>query len=89
MSFTHLPVLLKETVEGLNIKSDGIYVDGTAGGGGHSWEILKRLESGKLYSIDRDPDAIKTVTERFKNEPCSQIVRGRFGDMKELSLIHI
>ena len=84
MSFTHLPVLLKETVEGLNIKSDGIYVDGTAGGGGHSWEILKRLESGKLYSIDRDPDAIKTVTERFKNEPCSQIVRGRFGDMKEL-----
>ena len=84
MSFTHLPVLLKETIEGLNIKSDGIYVDGTAGGGGHSWEILKRLESGKLYSIDRDPDAIKTVTERFKNEPCSQIVRGRFGDMKEL-----
>lgn len=84
MSFTHLPVLLKETVEGLNIKSDGIYVDGTAGGGGHSSEILKRLESGKLYSIDRDPDAIKTVTERFKNEPCSQIVRGRFGDMKEL-----
>ena len=84
MSFTHLPVLLKETVEGLNIKNDGIYVDGTAGGGGHSWEILKSLESGKLYSIARDPDAIKTDTERFKNEPCSQIVRGRFGDMKEL-----
>ncbi len=84
MSFSHLPVLLSETIEGLNIKSNGIYVDGTAGGGGHSSEILKEIESGKLYSIDRDPDAIKTVTERFKNEPCSQIVRGRFGDMKEL-----
>ncbi len=83
MSFTHLPVLLNETIEGLSIKPDGIYVDGTAGGGGHSSEILKNLKSGKLYSIDRDPDAIKTVTERFKDEPCSQIVKGRFGDMKE------
>lgn len=84
MEFRHISVLLKESIEGLNIKSDGIYVDGTAGGGGHSSEILKRLKSGRLYSIDRDPDAIKTVTERFKDEPCSQIVQGRFGDMKEL-----
>ena len=84
MEFKHLSVLLSETIEGLNIKSDGIYVDGTAGGGGHSSEILKGLTSGKLYSIDRDPDAIKTVTERFKDEPCSQVVKGRFGDMKEL-----
>ena len=84
MEFRHLPVLLSETIEGLNVKPDGIYVDGTAGGGGHSSEILKRLKSGKLYSIDRDPDAIKTVSERFKNEPCSVIVKGRFGDMKQL-----
>lgn len=84
MSFTHLPVLLSETIEGLSIKPDGVYVDGTAGGGGHSSHILKGLTSGKLYSIDRDPDAIKAVTERFKDEPCSVIVRGRFGDMKEL-----
>ncbi len=84
MSFSHLPVLLKETVEGLNINPHGVYVDGTAGGGGHSSQILKGLSDGKLYSIDRDPDAIKTVTERFKDEPCSQIVKGRFGDMKEL-----
>ncbi len=84
MEFKHLPVLLKETIEGLSIKPDGIYVDGTAGGGGHSSEILKRLRSGKLYSIDRDPDAIKTVSERFRNEPCSVIVKGRFGDMKQL-----
>lgn len=84
MEFKHISVLLKESIEGLNIKPDGVYVDGTAGGGGHSSEILKRLESGVLYSIDRDPDAIKTVTERFKNEPCSKVVQGRFGDMKEL-----
>ncbi len=84
MEFKHLPVLLKETIDGLCVKPDGIYVDGTAGGGGHSSEILKRLKSGKLYSIDRDPDAIKTVSERFKDEPCSVIVKGRFGDMKQL-----
>ncbi|MBQ9742584.1 MAG: 16S rRNA (cytosine(1402)-N(4))-methyltransferase RsmH [Ruminococcus sp.] len=84
MSFAHLPVLLNETIEGLNIRPDGVYVDGTAGGGGHSSQILRRLESGKLYSIDRDPDAIRAVTERFKDEPCSVIVKGRFGDMTEL-----
>ena len=69
MEFKHISVLLRESIEGLNINPDGIYVDGTAGGGGHSSEILKRLKGGKLYSIDRDPDAIKTVTERFKDEP--------------------
>lgn len=84
MKFSHLPVLLEETISGLEIKPHGIYVDGTAGGGGHSSQILKKLTSGMLYSIDRDPDAIATVTERFKDEPRSTIVRGRFGDMKEL-----
>ena len=84
MEFKHISVLLNESIEGLNIKPQGIYVDGTAGGGGHSSEILKHLSGGMLYSIDRDPDAIKTVTERFKDEPCSTVVRGRFGDMKEL-----
>ena len=48
MEFSHIPVLLDETIEGLNINPNGIYVDGTAGGGGHSGEILKRLTSGKL-----------------------------------------
>jgi len=84
MEFKHISVLLGESIEGLNIRPDGIYVDGTAGGGGHSSEILKRLKAGKLYSLDRDPDAIRTVTERFKDEPCSVVVKGRFGDMKEL-----
>ncbi len=84
MSFSHIPVLLNETVDGLNIKENGIYVDGTAGGGGHSAEILSHLKDGKLISIDQDPDAIRHVKERFKDNPNSIIVKGNFGDMKEL-----
>lgn len=84
MEFNHISVLLNECIEGLNIKPNGIYVDGTAGGGGHSAEILKKLVCGKLISIDRDPDAITTISERFKNEPNSIIVNGCFGDMKKL-----
>ncbi len=84
MEFKHIPVLLQETVDGLNIKPNGIYVDGTAGGGGHSAEILSRLELGKLVSIDQDPDAIKTVTERFRDNPNSIIIKGNFSNIKEL-----
>lgn len=84
MEFNHISVMLDESVNGLNIKENGIYVDGTAGGGGHSAEILKHLQNGKLFSIDRDPDAIRTVSERFRNEPNSIIIKGCFGDMKEL-----
>lgn len=84
MKFSHIPVLLEETITGLNIKPDGIYVDGTAGGGGHSSEILKKLKNGRLFSIDQDPDAIQTVTERFKDNPNSVILQGNFSDMKEL-----
>lgn len=84
MSFSHIPVLLNETIDGLNIKENGIYVDGTAGGGGHSAEILSHLKEGKLISIDQDPDAIRHVKERFKDNPNSIIVKGNFGNMKEL-----
>lgn len=84
MSFSHIPVLLNETIDGLNIKENGIYVDGTAGGGGHSAEILSHLKEGKLVSIDQDPDAIRHVKERFKDNPNSIIVKGNFGNMKEL-----
>ncbi len=84
MEFKHVTVLLKEAVDGLDIKPDGVYVDGTAGGGGHSAEILSRLENGTLYSIDQDPDAIVTVTERFKDDSRSHIVKGNFGEMKAL-----
>lgn len=84
MSFSHIPVLLHETIDGLNIKENGIYVDGTAGGGGHSAEILSHLKDGKLISIDQDPDAIRHVKERFKDNPNSIIIKGNFGDMKQL-----
>jgi len=67
MEYSHKSVLLKETIEYLNIKPEGIYVDGTLGGGGHSEEILKRLTTGKLIAIDRDLDAIKASKERLKN----------------------
>lgn len=79
-----MTVLLKEAVDGLNIRGDGVYVDGTAGGGGHSAEILSRLTTGALYSIDQDPDAIAAVTERFSGDSRSHIVEGNFGDMKRL-----
>ena len=67
MEFVHKSVLLDETINNLNIKPDGIYVDGTLGGGGHSLEILKRLgNEGRLIGIDQDEDAIKAAGERLK-----------------------
>ena len=80
MEFVHKSVLLKETIAALNIKSDGIYVDGTAGGAGHSSEIAKRLKGGFLYALDRDPDAVKTATERLKDYP-AKVIESNFCDM--------
>ena len=65
ITFSHKSVLLDECIEALNIKPNGIYVDGTAGGAGHSYEIAKRLEGGKLIAIDQDEDAIAVATERL------------------------
>ena len=67
MEFKHKPVLLEETINGLNIKQNGIYVDGTLGGAGHSKEILKQLSSkGLLVGIDRDEEALKAAKENLK-----------------------
>ncbi len=63
--FHHISVLLDECIEGLNIKPDGIYVDGTLGGAGHSSQIAKRLTTGRLIGIDRDPVALKAAGERL------------------------
>lgn len=84
MDFSHVPVLLRETIEALDIKPDGIYVDGTAGGGGHSQEILNRLDTGTLIAIDQDPDAIKTVTERFAGNKNARVARANFSAMDEV-----
>lgn len=84
MGFGHIPVLLYEAVDGLNIRPDGVYIDGTAGGGGHSAEILSRLNAGVLYSIDQDPDAIAEVTQRFKDNEHSIIIQGNFSEMDAL-----
>lgn len=68
MEFNHYPVMLNECINMLNIKQDGIYVDGTLGGAGHSFEIAQRLNSqGRLIGIDQDEDAIKTATQRLYN----------------------
>ena len=65
MEFSHFPVMLKECIEGLNIKDNGIYVDGTLGGAGHSSEILKNLKNGKLIAIDKDLDAIESSSKKL------------------------
>ena len=78
--FTHIPVMLNEVINSLNIKPDGIYVDGTAGGAGHSSEIAKRLTTGKLIALDRDPDAVKTASERLQGYP-AEVVKSNFSEM--------
>ncbi|MCR4610797.1 MAG: 16S rRNA (cytosine(1402)-N(4))-methyltransferase RsmH [Lachnospiraceae bacterium] len=81
MEFNHYSVLLEETIDNLNIDPNGIYVDGTLGGAGHSLEIAKRLESGRLIGIDRDSDAIAAAKERLKEyEDKVTIVKGNFAD---------
>ncbi|QDO86109.1 16S rRNA (cytosine(1402)-N(4))-methyltransferase RsmH [Shewanella psychropiezotolerans] len=79
--FSHLSVLLSETVAGLNIKQDGIYIDGTFGRGGHSREVLKYLgENGRLIAIDRDPQAIEAA-KQFADDNRFSIVHGGFGQL--------
>lgn len=81
MEFSHIPVLFKETIEGLNIKPDGTYVDGTAGGAGHSLAIASKLEKGRLIAIDQDPDAVKVATERLTSLPAT-VVHSNYREMK-------
>lgn len=80
MEFVHKSVLLSEVLENLDIKENGIYVDGTAGGAGHSKEIAKRLSDGHLYAFDRDPDAISVATERLQGLPAT-VIHSNYADM--------
>lgn len=82
MSFNHTSVLLEECIDGLNIKSDGIYVDATMGGGGHSQIIANHLVDGTLVGFDQDPVAIKHNQERFHDRGCVKIVNANFSELK-------
>lgn len=85
MEFKHYSVMLNETIEQLNIRPDGIYVDGTLGGAGHSLEICKRLTTGRLIGIDQDADAIAAASERLKDyKDKVTIVRSNYAQMKEV-----
>lgn len=82
LEFSHIPVLLQETIDSLQIQTSGIYVDATAGGAGHSSEILKRLgPAGRLICMDQDPDAIKIVTERIGSDPRVTVIQDNFSNL--------
>jgi len=85
LEFKHKPVMLSECIEGLNIKPDGIYVDGTLGGAGHSKEIAKRLsKDGLLIGIDRDDDALKAAKENLKEFQNVKFVKDNHDNIKQI-----
>ena len=85
MEFKHEPVLLKECIEALNIKPDGIYVDGTLGGAGHSYEIVKKLSpKGLLIGIDRDTEALKAAKEKLKDYTNVKYVHDNHDNIKQI-----
>ncbi|MBQ3431250.1 MAG: 16S rRNA (cytosine(1402)-N(4))-methyltransferase RsmH [Clostridia bacterium] len=85
MNFNHRSVLLKESIDSLHIQPDGVYMDGTAGGGGHSAAILEKLgEHGKLIAVDQDPDALHVLRERFGNNQNVIIIKNNFSNIKNI-----
>ncbi len=82
--FHHIPVLFNETIDSLNIVPGGVYVDCTAGGGGHSSAILERLGEGRLIAVDRDPEAIATLGARFGGDPRVTLVHDNFFNIKAI-----
>lgn len=79
----HRPVLLEQTLETLQVRPDGVYLDGTAGGGGHSYAIASRLQGGQLIALDQDPDAIRAAGERLAGLPAT-VVQSNFTRMDEV-----
>ncbi len=84
MEFSHISVLFQETIDSLNIKKDGLYVDCTCGGAGHSKAILELIPDGSLVAIDRDPDAIRVITERIGSYPQVEIVNDVFNNINSI-----
>ncbi|MEA5012361.1 MAG: 16S rRNA (cytosine(1402)-N(4))-methyltransferase RsmH [Angelakisella sp.] len=81
MEFSHTSVLLWECIDGLNIRPDGIYLDGTAGGAGHSLQIAKKLTAGRLIALDKDPTAVEVASNRLKPYPGAQVVESDYADI--------
>lgn len=84
MEFSHYSVMLQECIDGLAIKPDGIYVDGTAGGAGHSRAIALKLQDGKLLALDQDPTAVCVATQRLASFPQASVVRTNFREMDQV-----
>lgn len=85
MEFNHKPVLLEECIEGLNIRENGIYIDGTMGGAGHSLQIIKKLSNhGRLIGIDRDIDALNTAKDKLKEFKNVEYIHGNHDDIKQI-----
>ena len=80
MEFKHIPVLLNEVIEGLNIKKNGVYIDCTMGGGGHSSVIASNLSTGHLYGFDRDMEAVEVCKNRFKDNKNVSIIHSNYKD---------
>lgn len=91
MEFNHISIMLQECIEGLNIKPDGVYLDGTVGGAGHSSEIANRLnDKGMLIALDQDPDAILIATQRLSYCKQAHVVSANFRNMDSvLAELHI
>lgn len=85
MEFSHIPVLLEQCIDGLGIRPDGIYVDGTAGGGGHSFHIASALgNNGRLISLDRDPDAVAAASDRLSGFGNVQVIHSNYSQLREV-----
>ena len=83
MEFSHIPVMLEECLEGLDIRPDGVYVDGTAGGAGHSSAIAARLnEKGRLIALDRDPDAVAAAADRLSVYPNARVLHRNYSEIR-------
>ena len=84
MEFSHYSVMLNECIDGLGIKPDGVYVDCTGGGGGHSAQIAKRLNGGQLFILDRDPDAIEVIKERLDGNENVTVICSNFSQVADV-----
>ena len=84
MEFSHTSVLLEETIDALRIRPGGTYVDCTAGGGGHSAAVLERLENGRLFCLDQDPDAVQTLRQRFAGDDRVTVIHTNFDALRDV-----